>query len=163
NQEHWVATWAASAQGPNVPAPQRGPAPASSTGAAATPAAPATAAPPPRAGGRGGPALNALNDQTMREIVRTSIGGQRIRIEFSNAYGTTPLTIGAAHVGLRSKDSALVAGSDRALTFNGKPSVKIPSGAVMLSDAVALNVPKLADLAISVYSPSDTGYATRHS
>src|SRR5262245_44409890 len=130
-QEHWVATWAASPQQPPAAAPAAG-----------------TAAAPPRGGGQRG--LTALNDQTMRMFVRTSIGGQRVRVEFSNAYGTTPLTIGAAHVGLRSKDSAIAAGSDRALSFNGKPSVKIAPGAVTLSDPVALTLPKLADLAISV-------------
>ena len=151
NQEHWIATWAASAQQPPA-------APA----AAAAPAAPAAGA-GPRGGGGGQRGLAALNNQTMRMVVRTSIGGQRVRVEFSNAYGTTPLILGAAHVGLRTKDSALAAGSDRALTFNGKPSVKIPPGAAVLSDAVGLNVPKLADLAITVYAPADTGPATRHS
>src|SRR4029434_2205965 len=82
---------------------------------------------------------------------------------FSNAYGTMPLSIGAAHLALRGKDSAIVAGSDRTLTFNGKPSVRIPPGASILSDAVALTVPKLAELAVSVYAPGDTGPATRHS
>jgi len=96
-------------------------------------------------------------------VVRSSIGGQQVRVEFSNAYGTTPLTIGAAHVGVRSKESAVMAGSDRALMFNGKASVKVPPGAAVLSDAVALNVPRLADLAITVYAPTDTGPATRHS
>jgi lysophospholipase L1-like esterase len=71
--------------------------------------------------------------------------------------------LGAARVALRNKESNVVVGTDRVLTFNGKPSVKIPPGATMLSDAVLLNVPKLADLAISVYAPTDTGPATRHS
>jgi lysophospholipase L1-like esterase len=96
-------------------------------------------------------------------IVRTSIGGQRLRVQFSNAFGTTPVTIGAAHVGLRSKDSAVATGSDRPLEFNGKPSARILPGAVLISDPVALNVPKLSDLAISVFVPQDSGPATRHS
>src|SRR5436189_1868508 len=153
--EHWIATWAASAQQPPTAVPPAAP---------TAPAAPAPAAGAGQRGGGGGQrGLAALNDQTMRMVVRTSIGGQRVRVEFSNAYGTTPLTLGAAHVGLRSKDSALIAVSDRALTFNGKPSVKIPPGAAVLSDAVALDIPKLADLAITVYAPGETGPATRHS
>ena len=74
-------------------------------------------------------------------IVRTSVGGQRIRVQFSNAFGTTPITLGAAHIALRSKESAIAAGSDRALMFNGKPSAKIVPGAILVSDPVALNVP----------------------
>jgi lysophospholipase L1-like esterase len=96
-------------------------------------------------------------------FIRTSLGGQRVRVQFSNAYGSAPLSIGAAHIALRSKDSAIISGSNRALSFNGKPSVRIPVGASVLSDPVALTVPKLADLAISVYTPADTGPATRHS
>jgi lysophospholipase L1-like esterase len=96
-------------------------------------------------------------------IVHTSIGGRRVRIELSNAYGSAPLTIGSTHIALRDKESAIVAGSDRALAFNGKPSCSIPVGAAMLSDPVDLDVPALGDLAVSVYVPGDTGPATTHS
>lgn len=96
-------------------------------------------------------------------IVRTSIGGSRIRVEFSNAFGTAPLDMGAAHVAIRSKDSAIVAGSDRSLLFNGKASARILPGAVLISDPVDLVVPKLSDLAISVYVPGASGVASQHS
>jgi len=61
------------------------------------------------------------------------------------------------------KDSAIAPGSDRALSFNGKPSCSIPVGAFMLSDPVELEVLKQSDLAVSVYAPGDTGMATTHS
>jgi lysophospholipase L1-like esterase len=96
-------------------------------------------------------------------IVRTSIGGNRVRVEFSNAFGTAPLDMGAAHIAIRSKDSAIVAGSDRPLLFNGKVSARVLPGAVLLSDPVDLVVPKLADLAISVYVPGSSGLASQHS
>ena len=95
-------------------------------------------------------------------IVRTSIGGRRIRLQLSNAFGSSALTVGAAHIALRSKDSAIVEGSDRALAFNGKASTMIPVGALMVSDPVDLYVPPLSDLAISLYFPNDTGPATMH-
>jgi lysophospholipase L1-like esterase len=96
-------------------------------------------------------------------VVRTSIGGTRVRVEFSNAFGTAPLDLGSAHIAIRGMDSAIVAGSDRALMFNGKPSARVLAGAVLLSDPVDLVVPKLGDLAISVYVPGDSGRATQHS
>ena len=96
-------------------------------------------------------------------IVRTSIGGSRIRVEFSNAFGTGPLNMGAAHVAIRGKDSAIVAGSDRPLLFNGKASARILPGAILISDPVDLVVPKLSDLAISVYVPGPSGVASQHS
>jgi lysophospholipase L1-like esterase len=94
--------------------------------------------------------------------VRASIGGSHLRVHLSNAFGTIPLTIGDAHIALHAKDSAIVPGSDRTLTFNGKPSVTIPIGAEMLSDAVALDVPPLGDMSVSVYVPGDSGPASTH-
>jgi len=96
-------------------------------------------------------------------IVRTSIGGTRVRVEFSNAFGTAPLDMGAAHIAVRGQDSAIVAGSDRPLLFDGKPAARVLPGAVLLSDPVDLVVPKLGDLAISVYVPGDSGRASGHS
>jgi lysophospholipase L1-like esterase len=96
-------------------------------------------------------------------VVRTSIGGRRARIEISNAFGAQALMVGAAHVALRQKESAIVPGSDRALTFSGKPSCTIPPGALMISDPVDLEIPQLGDLAISLYLPGETGLPTTHS
>src|SRR5579864_1859415 len=129
-QEHWVATWAAS---PQQLQQFRPPAPAAAP--ASTPAAP-----PPQAAL---PPITSFHNQTVRMIVRTSMGGRRVRVQLSNAFGTGPLMVGAAHMALRDKESAIVAGSDRALAFNGKPAVMIPTGAQMVSDPVDLNVPSL--------------------
>jgi lysophospholipase L1-like esterase len=96
-------------------------------------------------------------------VVRTTIGGRRIRVQLSNAYGTAALSVGAAYVAVRSQDSSIVAGTDRSLLFSGKPSVMIPPGASVLSDSVDLNVAKLSDLAISVFVPNETGQLTGHS
>ena len=63
---------------------------------------------------------------------------------------------------LGSKESAIVAGSDRALKFDGKPGTAIAPGAQVISDAVDLDVPQLGDLAISVYVPGDSGQLTMH-
>lgn len=183
NAQHWVGTWATAvvaraqggqgpggfgrAGGPPGPAPagQAPPtAPAQPAQAPAAPAqpsqGPAAQAPPaqgpagPGRGGLGGPPIT-FNDQTLRQIVHTSLGGDRVRVVLSNAFGTAPLAVGAAHIALRDKDAAIVAKSARALTFNGSPSTTIAAGAVLLSDAVDLAVPAFADLAIDLYLPSD--------
>ena len=95
-------------------------------------------------------------------VMRASIGGSTLRVHLSNAFGTTPLVVGSAHIALRDKDSAIVPTSDRALTFNGKPSITIPIGAEWISDPVALTLAPLAELTISVYVPGDTGPASTH-
>lgn len=108
-------------------------------------------------------AAAALNNQTVRMIVRSTIGGTRLRLELANTYGTTPLVVGGAHVAIRAKDSEIVPASDRELKVNGKGSFTIPPGAVMLTDAVNLDVPKLTDLAVSIYIPGEAAPQTQHS
>jgi lysophospholipase L1-like esterase len=103
-----------------------------------------------------------LNNQTVRMMARTSIGGQRLRIKVENAFGAPPVTIGAAHIALRAKYSEVVAGSDRAITFNGKPGCILSPGVVRVSDPVDLKVAALTDLAVSLYFPAETGPPTNH-
>jgi lysophospholipase L1-like esterase len=116
------------------------------------------AAMPPQQG-QGQPPLN-FNNQTLRQIVHVSLGGDRIRVVLSNAFGTEPLMVGAAGVALRQKDAVIAAGSSRPLTFDGRRSVSIPPGAVILSDPVALPVSALADVVVDVHIPGDTGART---
>ena len=117
--------------------------------------------PPPEAGAaQQGNAPPRIADQTVRQVVRTSIGGSRVRVLFSNQYGTEPLAIGGAHVALRAAGAAIAAGSGRRLTFGGEPTAAIERGAVLLSDPVDLAVPPLGDLAIDLYLPGDTWETT---
>ena len=152
---HWVATWGAAEQLPRAPGPGRGAAAAAAgSNAVIPPTSPAPAVVRPPVG---------FNNQTVRMAARVSIGGSRLRVHLSNAFGSTPLVVGAAHIALRAKDSAIAAGSDRTLMFNGKGSVTVPPGAEMLSDPVSLDVAPLGELMVSVYVPGDTGPASVHS
>lgn len=101
-------------------------------------------------------------NQTVRQIIHVSIAGKRVRVRLSNAYGTTPLNIGAVHIALQSMAASTAAGSDRALLFNGNRSIVIPAGGLVLSDPVDFDVPAFANLAVSVYFPSATGPMTWH-
>jgi lysophospholipase L1-like esterase len=120
------------------------------------PPAPNAAPPPPNAPAPPPPPITP-NNQTLREIVRTSVGGTRARVMFANTFGTTAVNIGGASIALRDKESAIVAASVRKLTLNGRPAFRIPAGAVVLTDAVDLQVPARADLAIDVFVPDDLG------
>lgn len=100
--------------------------------------------------------------QTIRQVARLSLGGGRVRVELSNAYGTEPLRIGEARVALASTDTQTVPGSDRLLRFGGQPEVTLPPGAAVLSDAVDLSVAPLASLAVSLYLPGPSRLDTFH-
>jgi lysophospholipase L1-like esterase len=99
---------------------------------------------------------------TLRQIIHTTIGGDRVRIRISNEYGDRPLKIGAAHVALRTAGSTIDPASDRALTFDGKPWAIVRGGAVLVSDPLPFRVPALADLGISIYLPDSARTSTRH-
>jgi lysophospholipase L1-like esterase len=103
-----------------------------------------------------------FNNQTLRLIAHTSIGGNRLRIRLSNEMGSTPLTIGAAWIGITSTYASLVAGSNRQLTFGGRTAITIAPGAPMLSDPVDLAVPAQSDLAVSLYLPGSVTAQTVH-
>jgi lysophospholipase L1-like esterase len=107
-----------------------------------------TAAPAPAEGA-------AFANHTLRMTPRVSLGGSVVRVRISNAYGAAPLRIGAARVALRDSGAAIVPGADRQLLFGGEASATIAAGAVVFSDPVALDVPALADLAVSLYLPQD--------
>jgi lysophospholipase L1-like esterase len=108
-----------------------------------------------------GLANTGFSNQTLRQIVHTSVGGRLVRVLFST-FGARGLVIGAAHIALSATGAAIVQNSDRTLTFGGETSITIPSGAVVLSDPVRLEVPALSDLAISIFVPENTGPATWH-
>lgn len=99
-------------------------------------------------------------DVTLRMVVRTSTAGKSVRVRLANTFGNQPLQIGAAMVGLQQQGAELVAGSQRRLTFGGEPSVTVPEGAQIVSDPVAMDVPALTNLAVSLYLPTDTNGAT---
>jgi lysophospholipase L1-like esterase len=127
---------------------------------AASPAPPMPAA-PAGVGGRF-PTTPSFNDQTVVQIVRLSAGGSRLRLRLSNEYGTHPLAIGAARVDLVGPGGAVLAGSDRAVTFSGQAAASLAPGGPLLSDPIALPTKALARLRISLYLPTDTNGCTCH-
>lgn len=130
--EHWVGSWAT---------------------------APATSWPPME----GFPdSTIALDDQTLRQIVRLTLGGAQIRVRLSNTYGDVPLTIGDAQVALRESESTTVADSAFPITFAGNTSVSIPPGALVLSDPIPMAVQPLQELAVSLYFPDQITAGTVH-
>jgi lysophospholipase L1-like esterase len=109
------------------------------------------------------PPLNADNlppaplaYSTLRQFVHTTIGGQHLRVRFSNAYGTNQVVIQSAHIALAAgtgsaQNGVINTATDTALTFRGAPSITIPPGVVVWSDPCDFNLPALTNLAISTY------------
>lgn len=103
-----------------------------------------------------------LQDQTVRQVARVSLGGRRVRLVLSNAYGEQSVQVGKVTVAIAGKDGALQPGTLRELRFGGVPAAKVAAGAPLVSDPVELTVPPLAQLAVSIHFPETTPVRTFH-
>lgn len=105
----------------------------------------------------------AIEGQTLRQVAHLSIGGSRVRIRLSNAFGATALEVSEARVAVSAGGSAIVPNTDRPITFGGASATSIPPGALVVSDPVDLEVAPLADLAVSLYFAGAVTATTEHS
>src|SRR5215472_15352525 len=117
---------------------------------------PQSAAPDPHE-----PLLN-IENQTVRERVRASIGGSQIRLRFSNEFGSSPLLIGAATVAIPIDASSIKKESIQNVTFGGSGSREIPAGAPVLSDPINFPLTPGAEISISIYFPKRLTTPTLH-
>lgn len=90
-------------------------------------------------------------NQTVREVVRVSVGGERVRLRLSNEFGSVPVVIDSVHIALAGDGGAIQPGTDRPVTFGGKQAVTLPAGAPVFSDPVDFRVAPLSHLAVSMY------------
>lgn len=104
----------------------------------------------------------AIADATLLQYVRLSAGGCSVRARFSNEFGPTGLTVGAATVAVAGPDGAAQPGSHRTLTFAGAPSAYVPAGAPAITDPADLAVPPLATVIVSLYLPGSVSDVTGH-
>ncbi|MFF7799628.1 SGNH/GDSL hydrolase family protein [Streptomyces olivaceus] len=108
----------------------------------------------------------AFEDQTLRQVVHTSIAGDRLRVRLTNEFGDEPLVIGEAHLARRAtggSGAGTEPGSDRVLRFGGRTSLTLTAGTARWSDPVPLRVPADSDLVVSVHLPRRTRATTVHS
>ncbi len=128
----WLGTWGAAPAGAQAPGP---------------------AIPPERVS-------PVFYDQTIQQTLRLSIGGARLRLRLTNAFGATPLTIGAARVTLLRADGS--PGESRRVSFSGRASATIPAGAPWLSDEIDLPTPSRARVQVALYLKGEVPTCTCH-
>jgi lysophospholipase L1-like esterase len=108
------------------------------------------------------PAPQAFSNQTVRHVLRLSLGGEAIRIKVSNLFGREPITFSSVHVARSTGASSIDVGTDRPVTFAGQASTTVPAGAEVMSDAIPLAVASLSNIAVSMYFATPTTVATVH-
>ncbi len=158
NTEKWVCTWATAQQLDQRAFPGSPPAKAPSL---------RKNTPPKSSDDRSNNPImfyvpSSLEDQTVRMIVHPSIGGRQMRVNLSNALGRSPVQIETVHVAFHEKDGKILPGTDRVVTFNGKPSCVLLPGVLLTSDPVEMVLLPFTDLAISLYFSQETGAPTDH-
>ncbi|HWG24657.1 GDSL-type esterase/lipase family protein [Actinospica sp.] len=105
---------------------------------------------------------DTFSGQTIRQVVHTSISGTATRLQLSNAFGSSALTVSDVHVAEAGSGSSIVSGTDHVVTFGGSGSVSIAAGGTGISDSIAFAVPALTNIAISFFLPNNTGPSTYH-
>ncbi|MFC8920194.1 SGNH/GDSL hydrolase family protein [Streptomyces sp. NPDC057116] len=103
-----------------------------------------------------------FSGHTLRQTVRVTAAGDRVRVRLSNAYGTSPLHIAGATVALTDTGAALRPGSPRHLTFGGARSLVVPAHGQAESDAAELAVERLDRVTVTLHLAGTTGPATFH-
>jgi lysophospholipase L1-like esterase len=108
------------------------------------------------------PPAPGLSNNTLRQIVRVSIGGDSLRLRLSNEFSTSPVTFHTVHIALSKGGGTIDTTTDRALAFGGNAEITIAPGAAITSDPLQFALLARADIAITICfgnTPSDiTGH-----
>lgn len=112
--------------------------------------------------GLNSPYPSGFSNKTVRNIVHMAAGGDTVRLRISNEWGSVPLRISSAEVARRTSGAAIDSGTRAKITFGGHTGYTIPTGSLVITDPIAIGVPRGSDLAVSLYTPDPTGRPTWH-
>lgn len=108
------------------------------------------------------PVPQVFNDQSIRQVLRLSLGGDAVQLKVSNLFGKTPISFSGVQVAKSTGGSSIDVSSNRVVTFSGQPTITVAAGAELLSDPIALPFAPLANMAVTMYFASPTTVATVH-
>lgn len=103
-----------------------------------------------------------FGQQTLRQIVYTSIGGSAARVQFSNAYGSSPVALADVHIAQGTSGSSIDTTTDRPVTFGGQTTTTVPAGGLAVSDSIDFAVTAQSNVVISAYLPDSVNVGTCH-
>ncbi|WP_111306970.1 SGNH/GDSL hydrolase family protein [Confluentibacter sediminis] len=108
------------------------------------------------------PPAPGLSNNTIRQIVRVSIGGDSVRLRFNNEFSKSPVTMNAVQIAVSKDSSVIDPNTIKNITFHGNSAVTMQPGTTMTSDPIAFKLMPRMDVAISIYfgdtSPDVTGH-----
>jgi lysophospholipase L1-like esterase len=108
------------------------------------------------------PPSPGLSNNTLRQIVHVSLGGDSLQMRFSNEFSTSPVTMNSVHIAVSAGSGTIDTTTDREIFFNGNPDVTMYPGAAIISDPFQFDLQPLSDIVITIYfgntSPDVTGH-----
>jgi len=103
-----------------------------------------------------------LSNNTLRQVVHVSIGGDSLRIRFSNEFSADSVTLHAVHIAVSRGGGAVDTTTDAPVYFNGNPEATIKGGSAVVSDPFRFRLEPLSDVAITIYFGSTSPTVTGH-
>ncbi|MBK7106508.1 MAG: T9SS type A sorting domain-containing protein [Ignavibacteriae bacterium] len=108
------------------------------------------------------PPAPGLTNNTIRQIVRVSIGGDSLRLKLSNEFSTNPVTLKEVHIALSLGNGIIDSLSSKQLFFNGNQEFTMNAGENVTSDPIQFSLPQLTDVAITIYFGNTSADITGH-
>ncbi|PRZ01058.1 lysophospholipase L1-like esterase [Marinilabilia salmonicolor] len=103
-----------------------------------------------------------LSNNTIRQIVRVSIGGDKLRMRFSNEFSTSPVTMKTVTIAKAEGGSTIDESTIKTLTFNNQQEVTMNAGEAVISDPVAFPLKSRMDLTITISYGETSADVTGH-
>ena len=108
------------------------------------------------------PPSPGLSNNTLRQIVHVSIGGDSLRMRFTNEFSTSPVTMHSVHIAVSLGSDTIDTSTDTTLYFGGNQEVTMQPGSAVVSDPFYFPLKPLSNAAITIYfgstSPDISGH-----
>jgi lysophospholipase L1-like esterase len=108
------------------------------------------------------PPAPGLRGSTLRQVLRATLGGTRLRIRISNVFGDMPVAISSVYIARPAGPGAVDPATDRAVAFGGGSGVTIPAGQAVISDPIDYELAPLSDLVVTMHIEEVPDRVTGH-
>jgi lysophospholipase L1-like esterase len=103
-----------------------------------------------------------LTDNTIRQIVRVSIGGDTMRLKLSNEFSTSAIVIKEVQIAASKGNGSIDVSTSKTLKFNGLSTITMNTGTMIVSDPIAFALTPRMDVAITIYYGTTSTTVTGH-
>jgi len=108
------------------------------------------------------PPSPGLTNNSLRQVVRVSIGGDSVRVKFSNEFSTNPVTMKSVQIAVSTGGNTIAVSTNKELTFHGNPEVTMNPGMAVTSDPISFHMEPRKDIAITIYFGQTSASVTGH-